>query len=371
MDGSDFLKLQYEALRQEILATQKRNFQTLGFGALSIPAAGFLAETQKIPALWLAVPVLILGIAILYLADNHGIIRCGEYIKEHIEKKLEPEGIVGWETWLERGQKHTRSTERYTTYCFYTFFLLYFLASVYMAWSYMEPASGGDRFPLPVAITITAIYWIFGIAIGYHIVRSIRLGDRKYIEALKSMRCSWSLLLLLAATACASVPSTPARPRPVPDQEIAETDGRVRLAREEWFLKRRQEPDGTVPVDAFGLAQERWRAWAPGHGAGKAAAASPFDGRTWQEIGPRNIAGRVLSVAFDPNDPDVLWAGSAGGGLYRSGDFGGAGGRWAATTCRASGSARSRSIPRIPRSSTWGPATPTPTCTASEGSAAC
>ncbi|PYQ63209.1 MAG: hypothetical protein DMF53_10795 [Acidobacteria bacterium] len=131
----------------------------------------------------------------------------------------------------------------------------------------------------------------------------------------------WAIPVLLATTACAGL-HAPVRPRPVPDQRIAEADGRVRLAREEWFLKRRQEADGTVPVDAFGRAQERWREWSLRHGAGKAAGASPFDGRIWQEIGPRNIAGRVLSVAFDPNDPDVLWAGSAGGGLYRSGDFG-------------------------------------------------
>ena len=115
----------------------------------------------------------------------------------------------------------------------------------------------------------------------------------------------WALPLLLAATACAGL-HAPVRPRPIPDQRIAEADGTVRLAREEWFLKRRQEADGTVPVDAFGRAQERWREWSLRHG--KAAGASPFDGRIWQEIGPRNIAGRVLSVAFDPNDPDVLWA---------------------------------------------------------------
>src|SRR3954454_18595082 len=137
----------------------------------------------------------------------------------------------------------------------------------------------------------------------------------------------WAIPVLLAAAACASVPSTPARPRPVSDQQTPEADGSVRLAREEWFLKRRQEADGTVPVDAFGRAQERLLACSLSHGAAKAAVASPFDGRIWEEIGPRNIAGRVLSVAFDPKDPDVLWAGSAGGGLYRSGGFGRSGRR--------------------------------------------
>ena len=30
----------------------------------------------------------------------------------------------------------------------------------------------------------------------------------------------------------------------------------------------------------------------------------------------------MLAVAFDPTNSDVIWAGSAGGGLWRSGDFG-------------------------------------------------
>jgi hypothetical protein len=183
MKGDEFLRVQYEALRQEILATQRRNLQTLGFGALSIPAAGFLAETQKSPALWLTVPILIMGIALLYLADNHGIIRCGAYIKEHIEKRLKAEGIMGWETWLEEGRKYgTRSTERYTTWCFYLFFLLYFIASILMAWSYMEPEPPGKSFPLPLAIGIVSVYILLGVGLGYHLVRSIRLGTGKYME---------------------------------------------------------------------------------------------------------------------------------------------------------------------------------------------
>ncbi|MFP5286004.1 MAG: hypothetical protein ACLGI9_09730 [Thermoanaerobaculia bacterium] len=185
MNGDEFMKMQYEALRQEILATQKRNLQTLGFGALSIPAAGFLAETQKSPALWLTVPILILGIALFYLADNHGIIRCGAYIKEHIEKRVKAEeGFVGWETWLEEGQKlGTRSTERYTTWCFYLFFLLYFSASILMAWNYMESGPPDRIFPLPLAFGIISVYILLGLGLGYHIVRSIRLGTSKYMES--------------------------------------------------------------------------------------------------------------------------------------------------------------------------------------------
>jgi hypothetical protein len=176
MTKDDFVKMQYEALRAEILATQRRSFQTLGFGALSLPAAGYLAEVHKVPALSLTVPLLILGIALLYLADNHGIMRCGKYIKEHIEKEFRKDGVVGWETWLEMGPKksETRSTERYTTWCFYLLFILYFIAAVFMAWGYLAPKPSNFVFPFSASLIIMALYAVFGIAVGWHIVRAAR-----------------------------------------------------------------------------------------------------------------------------------------------------------------------------------------------------
>jgi len=39
---------------------------------------------------------------------------------------------------------------------------------------------------------------------------------------------------------------------------------------------------------------------------------------SWVSLGPTNIAGRVRAMAMDPNDPDVLYAGSAGGGVWKS-----------------------------------------------------
>ncbi len=38
----------------------------------------------------------------------------------------------------------------------------------------------------------------------------------------------------------------------------------------------------------------------------------------WETMGPLNIGGRTLALAFDPVDPDILYAGSASGGLWRS-----------------------------------------------------
>ena len=134
----------------------------------------------------------------------------------------------------------------------------------------------------------------------------------------------WNLMALLATAACTTVPVRPpeARPRPLPDRVVVDERGDARLEREEWFLRRRREADGGVRVDAFGRGVRNWEAWSLDHPNPALKAGSPLGNRIWQEVGPKNIAGRVLSVAFDPQNHDVLWAGSAGGGLWRSGDFG-------------------------------------------------
>ncbi|MFQ5639334.1 MAG: T9SS type A sorting domain-containing protein [bacterium] len=38
----------------------------------------------------------------------------------------------------------------------------------------------------------------------------------------------------------------------------------------------------------------------------------------WQAIGPHNIGGRTLAIAFNPQNPNTVYAGSASGGLWRS-----------------------------------------------------
>jgi len=38
----------------------------------------------------------------------------------------------------------------------------------------------------------------------------------------------------------------------------------------------------------------------------------------WQAIGPHNIGGRTIAIAFNPQNPNTIYAGSAGGGLWIS-----------------------------------------------------
>ena len=48
----------------------------------------------------------------------------------------------------------------------------------------------------------------------------------------------------------------------------------------------------------------------------------------WTELAPKNFAGRVLSIAFHPTNPNIMFVGTASGGIWKTtnGGTGGAGG---------------------------------------------
>ncbi len=50
----------------------------------------------------------------------------------------------------------------------------------------------------------------------------------------------------------------------------------------------------------------------------ESAAAPPLDPLQWINLGPTNVAGRVSAVAVDPTNPNVIYRGTAGGGVWKS-----------------------------------------------------
>ena len=79
-----------------------------------------------------------------------------------------------------------------------------------------------------------------------------------------------------------------------------------------WFREGRVGPDGTIPAGA------RWRAGAERRARESLETGTPRAG--WFNRGPTNFSGRMLDIEFDPNDTDVVYAGAAGGGLWKSMD---------------------------------------------------
>jgi hypothetical protein len=82
-----------------------------------------------------------------------------------------------------------------------------------------------------------------------------------------------------------------------------------------WFHEQRMVDGVEPPVGA------RWRAWEQRQQR-QALRARSFRS-TWFALGPANLAGRMLALEFHPTSPDTLYAGAAGGGLWKSTDGGG------------------------------------------------
>jgi len=131
MDKHEFMKQQYITLREEVKETKDRIFKTMGFGLVVVPASHFLSQAYKIDTVILSLPILVVVVALIYLAENNALMRCGRYLKLHIEPEIKE--VIGWEVWLEtRSSYDTRAVDKYLSYAFYLLFLVYFAGSVFL-----------------------------------------------------------------------------------------------------------------------------------------------------------------------------------------------------------------------------------------------
>lgn len=80
----------------------------------------------------------------------------------------------------------------------------------------------------------------------------------------------------------------------------------------EWWYAQRALPGKVIPAEGLTRAV-RYTERAMMRSLRKSFLEEP-----WESIGPDNIGGRVLSLAIDPDSTNILWAGSASGGLWRS-----------------------------------------------------
>jgi photosystem II stability/assembly factor-like uncharacterized protein len=140
---------------------------------------------------------------------------------------------------------------------------------------------------------------------------------------------SAALSAALFAAACSS--STP-------QQELPDPRWKTRMrteystgkhddpeARDRWYWEQRAYPTGTIPVGVHRAAEMRELANRQALGAEAG----------WQSLGPapllditygldtaQNSSGRALSLAIHPDNPDVLFLGTAQGGIWKSTDRG-------------------------------------------------
>ena len=135
--------------------------------------------------------------------------------------------------------------------------------------------------------------------------------------------CTALVLVAVLATGCSrqrssagSVPPAPAVHR---EGEAAESSDAV-----EWFLTRRVGEGKTeLPAGIYAAAREHV-AHMPQYSVARGAA--PRDAsaatHTWTSLGPGSFGGRTRGFVINPQNPSIMYAGSATGGVFKSIDGG-------------------------------------------------
>ena len=129
------------------------------------------------------------------------------------------------------------------------------------------------------------------------------------------MRLRYSLMaplaaLLMLAPGHLGQDPNPVSPESEPAAEILHIPGAMRAM--QFMAGQRAYPGRDLPPSGYTEGFDRAHALNTAEGVEKAGT------ETWQSLGPHNIGGRTLALAFNPQDPNTIFAGSASGGLWRT-----------------------------------------------------
>lgn len=126
------------------------------------------------------------------------------------------------------------------------------------------------------------------------------------------LRLACALLLAVPILAAPVRAGEESRGEPVPEDI---------QARERWRLERRLGPDGRY--DATALLRAKQEVTSRRRAAATPARATDAGIWSWEWLGPGNIGGRVRALVIDPGNPNRMWAGTAGGGVWWTTNGGG------------------------------------------------
>ena len=125
-----------------------------------------------------------------------------------------------------------------------------------------------------------------------------------------------SVLALAVFRGPRAVPLQPLSQRPPqleddPREPHAEAEAAIA-----WRLMRMRDENGQIPDGALMRAAAQMNAMRAAQASQlRFSAASTI---SWTSIGPSNVGGRVRSIAIHPNDASTIFAGSVGGGIWKT-----------------------------------------------------
>jgi len=173
IDQSKFIELEYATLRKEIETSKANMFKLVVGGSAVIPAAQSVADSYSIGVITLALPLVVAVLVLLFLAENHAVMRAGTYILQEIEPKID--GMKGWETWLNSVQTNTgtRTVDKLLVFAFSVLAASYFIASVALAVRYAFREFGQQG-----QYVVGGIYALLGAALSFVLYSQARTDTK-------------------------------------------------------------------------------------------------------------------------------------------------------------------------------------------------
>ncbi len=176
MTRDEFLREQYLTLREEIRETKDRIFKIAAIGLFVAPGGHYLARTMDAGLLLLFLPILVISVAVLYLAENHALMRCGRYIRLHVETEI-PD-LCAWEEWLETPDAcRPRSVDQLSSYSMYIILGAYYLASILVAYRQSH-----DTYGPAVTHVLTGFYVGLGVIFLFFLLQNVRGSTTTLID---------------------------------------------------------------------------------------------------------------------------------------------------------------------------------------------
>jgi photosystem II stability/assembly factor-like uncharacterized protein len=138
------------------------------------------------------------------------------------------------------------------------------------------------------------------------------------------------LIVMFSGLSATTAPQPQSVPQPSENEGSEEMS--LLRGRAQWWYERHRGPNGAIPWNARGTALQQLAANTRSgllkvKRAG--AATDAIEGDVWVPIGPRPIvdgtfayAGRITALATVPGSPDVVYAGAAQGGVWKTTDGG-------------------------------------------------
>lgn len=130
MEQQQIVMQQFQALRSEADASRSRLFRIVCLGVVAVPVLMYLAEKAEAEFVAAIVPFVVLVLNMLFMSEEHSLMRCGRYMRERIEPLIE-EG-AGWEAWLE-SQPSLRVMDKSIFWCFVLSCFVFYFSAVGLA----------------------------------------------------------------------------------------------------------------------------------------------------------------------------------------------------------------------------------------------